>query len=85
MPRPETVFLELLKRFTKEGRTVGDKNGHSYAPAQFAKEPEAKDAGLRKEALADAMRRLFAAKKIHIEQYGRPSNPHHRIVAGAPI
>ena len=63
--KAETVFLELLRRFTKEGRTVGDKTGHSYAPAQFAKEPEAKNAGLLKEALANAMRRLFAQNKIH--------------------
>jgi RecA-family ATPase len=82
--KAEAVFLQLVERYNQEGRTVGDKNGHSYAPTQFAKEPEAKDAGLRKEALADAMRRLFAAKKIHIEQYGRPSNQHRRIVTGPP-
>ena len=80
----ESVFLELVERFTKEGRTVGEKKGHSYAPAQFSKEAEAKAAGLRSEALADAMRRLFAAKKIHVEAYGRPSNPHHRIAVGPP-
>ena len=82
--KAETVFLELLNRFTKEGRTVGDKNGHCYAPAQFAKEPEAKNAGLLKEALANAMRRLFAQNKIHVETYGRPSNPHGRIAVGPP-
>ena len=80
--KTETVFLGLLERFTREGRTVGDKKGHTYAPAMFANEAEAKAAGLRKEVLADAMRRLFAASKIHVEQYGRPSNPHSRIAAG---
>jgi RecA-family ATPase len=80
----DEMFLRLLDRYTREGRTVGDKRGHSYAPAQFAKEAEAKAAGLRSEALADAMRRLFATKKIQVEAYGRPSNPHHRIAAGPP-
>jgi RecA-family ATPase len=80
--KTDAVFLQLVERFSQEGRNVSDKNGHSYAPALFAREPEA--AGLRNEALANAMRRLFVAKKIHVEQYGRPSNPHHRIVTGAP-
>jgi RecA-family ATPase len=80
--KADTVFLELVERFTRQGRTVGDKKGHSYAPALFAKEPEAEAAGLRKEALADAMRRLFASNQIHVESYGRPANPHHRIAAG---
>jgi RecA-family ATPase len=78
------AFLHLLERFTRQGRTVGDKRGHSYAPALFAAEPEAKTAGLSKETLTETMRRLFAANQIHVENYGRPSNPHHRIVPGPP-
>jgi hypothetical protein len=74
-----------LERFNWEGRTVGDKYGHSYAPALFSKEPEAKAAGLKKEALADAMRRLFARNKIHVEQYGRPSRPASKLAPGAPL
>jgi RecA-family ATPase len=80
--KADNVFLGLVERFTREGRTVGDKRGHSYAPAQFAQEAEAKAAGLGKEALADAMRRLFTSNQIHVERYGRPSNPHHRISIG---
>jgi len=34
---------------------------------------------LRKTDLEEAMRRLFADKKIVVETYGRPSNPHERI------
>jgi hypothetical protein len=44
----------------------------------FAKDPKAKAPGIHK-ALADAMERLFAAKKIKVENYGRPSHPHTRI------
>ena len=76
-------FLRLLERFNSEGRTVGERPGHSYAPAVFSEEPEAKAAGLNKKALADAMRRLFASKKIHIEQYGRPSRPASKLALGA--
>ena len=73
--KADHAFLRLLERFDGERRTVGERPGHSYAPAVFSEEPEAKASGLNKKALADAMRRLFASKKIHIEQYGRPSRP----------
>src|SRR5262245_6827888 len=38
----DQLFLDLLNRFTTEGRNVGDKKGTTYAPALFADEPEAK-------------------------------------------
>jgi RecA-family ATPase len=81
--KADNLFLQLLDRFNREGRTVGDKHGHSYAPALFSKEPEAESAGLKKEALANAMRRQFASKKIHIEQYGRPFRPASKLAPGA--
>ena len=81
--KADNAFLRLLERFDSEGRTVGERPGHSYAPAVFSEEPEAKTAGLNKKVLADAMRRLFASKKIHIEQYGRPSRPGSKLVLGA--
>jgi RecA-family ATPase len=83
--RADNVFLQLLERFTSEGRTVGERPGHSYAPALFSQEPEAKATGLSKLALGDAMRRLFASKKIHIEQYGRPSRPASKLALGAVL
>jgi hypothetical protein len=54
----------------------------SFAPALFAKEPEAIAAKISKEALANAMRRLLAANKLHMEQYGYPSRGTYRIAAG---
>jgi RecA-family ATPase len=80
----DAVFLETLRRLTKESRYVSAKGGHNYAPTMFAKEPEAKAVGLRKEQLADAMRRLFKNGKNHNEQYGRSDRPSFRIVEGAP-
>jgi RecA-family ATPase len=79
------VFLELLERFRRQGRIVGEKPGPSFAPALFAQESEAKAAGLRNRALAETMRRLFADNKIHVENYGRPSRPAGKIVAGPPL
>ncbi|MEJ2374501.1 MAG: hypothetical protein P8Y53_16000 [Pseudolabrys sp.] len=76
----EDVFLTLLKRFNQQGRKVGDRKGPSYAPALFAAEREAKQAKVTKDDLADAMRRLFDTNKIKFEPYGRPSNPHFRLV-----
>jgi RecA-family ATPase len=74
----EHLFLSLLDRFPN----VCNKSGVSYAPALFAKEPEAVAAKISKEALANAMRRLFAANKLHMEQYGYPSRGTYRIAAG---
>ena len=78
--RDDQLFLELLDKFQSQGRNVSHtKTANSYAPTQFSKDPKAKAPGIYK-AMADAMERLFAAKKIKVEDYGRPSNPHRRIV-----
>jgi RecA-family ATPase len=78
--KAEDVFLALLQRFTRENRTVCDKTGTGYAPAIFAKEGEAKKAGLNSKNLADAMRNLFEADKIWNEPCGRPYRPSYRIM-----
>ena len=79
--KAQEVFLELLKRFFSEGRFVSHSTGKSYAPALFAKENEAKKAGVNNRDLADAMRRLFAMKKITNRNHGKPSRPAWRIEA----
>ena len=79
--KAEETFLSLLARLGREGRNVSDKsNSPGYAPTTFAREKEAK--GIRKDDLAAAMRRLFAANKIHVEQYGRPARPAARLALG---
>jgi RecA-family ATPase len=80
--KAEELFLTLLNRFSAQGRNVSDKVGPSYAPALFAKEAEAKAAKIRREALAEAMGRLFTANKLHMEPYGYPSRGTLRIAAG---
>jgi RecA-family ATPase len=70
----DDAFLQLLKRYSEQGRNVSDKkNSPTYAPAVFVAEPEVK--GLSKIVLADTMRRLFVANKIRVENYGQPSRP----------
>jgi RecA-family ATPase len=81
--KADALFLNLLGRFDRQGRNVSDKVGPSFAPNEFADEPEAKAAGIKKDELARAMRRLFAANRIRIETYGRPSRQCRRIVAGS--
>jgi RecA-family ATPase len=76
--KAEDLFLALLGRFDN----VSNKGGPSYAPALFAKEPEAKAARISRQALADAMGRLFGANKLHLEQYDYPCRRKFRIVAG---
>jgi RecA-family ATPase len=77
----DSLFLKLLDKFQEQGRNVSHlKSANSYAPAMFARDPERKASGIRKPALIEAMDRLFAAKRIKVESYGRPSNPHTKLV-----
>jgi RecA-family ATPase len=73
------VFLKLLARFTGANRRVGDKLGANYAPALFAREDEAKAAGLNSKLFEIAMRELFKDERIWNEPYGRPSRPAYYI------
>jgi RecA-family ATPase len=78
--KAEEVFLELLRRFSTQGRNVSEKpNAPTYAPAAFAKEADAKNQNIRKPDFEAAMRRLFACNKLHVENYGRPSRPYSRL------
>jgi RecA-family ATPase len=78
--KADDVFMKLLARFAEQGRNVCDKRGNAFAPAIFVKEPEAKESGIRKEQLADAMVRLFKAKRIGLEPYGPPSRGWQRLI-----
>ena len=78
--KADSLFLILLARFAEQGRNVCDKKGVAYAPSLFAKEPEAREQGIQKAHFADAMVRLFKAKRIRLEQYGPPSRGWHRLV-----
>jgi RecA-family ATPase len=77
--KAEEIFIELLRRLTAENRYVSDKKSSIYAPAVFAREDEARKAGISSADFAEAMRRLFAAKKIWNEPCGKPSRPSYRI------
>jgi RecA-family ATPase len=81
--RADEIFLTLLDRFTRANRNVSDKASRTYAPSVFAKEAEAKSAGLNSKALEAAMRRLFAAGTIWNEDVGKPSRPQYRIARKA--
>jgi RecA-family ATPase len=76
----DEVFIDLLRRFTKEGRNVCDKKGTSFAPALFSDEPDAKANKIANKALGDAMRRLFAAGKIRVVTEGPVSKQRSRII-----
>jgi RecA-family ATPase len=76
----DVVFMQLLVRLTMEGRTVSEKSGANYAPHVFSQEREAKAAKLGKRPLAEAMRRLFRAKRIRVELSDRKGREVHRLV-----
>ena len=82
--KADETFLTLLARYEREGRNVSDKTtAPNYAPAEFAKEVDAKKSKLRKPDLEAAMRRLFVSGKIRVETYGRPSRPYTKLVTAA--
>ncbi|HEY2527778.1 MAG TPA: AAA family ATPase [Xanthobacteraceae bacterium] len=76
----ENLFLALLRRFTAQGRNVSDKPSPSYALAAFTAEPEAKEAKASKQALVEAMARLFATNKIRVVSFGPQSKMRTKIV-----
>jgi hypothetical protein len=59
-------------------------NSKTYAPTTIANETEAKKHQIRKADFEGAIRRLFEAKKIQVENYGRPSRPCTRIIIKEP-
>jgi RecA-family ATPase len=79
----QEVFITLLKRLYAQDRYVSCKTGTNYAPALFAREDEAKRAGLNKKDLERAMRLLFACTPAAIknEEYGKTSRPSYRLTA----
>jgi RecA-family ATPase len=76
----EFVFLQLLDRYTLEGRGVSERPSRNYAPALFAEEAEAKMARQNKVTLKAAMLRLFKARKIRAADEGSGGKATHKIV-----
>lgn len=64
------VFVNLLQRYTSEGRIVNDRKGPLSAPALFADEQEAKTMGCTKDMLKDAMLALLSDRMVEVEAYG---------------
>lgn len=81
----EDIFLRLLDERSAQGRHVSDKNGKNYAPAVFAEMTGS--GGFTAKALAQAMDRLFTARKIalrNIRVDGKPRAIIDRTDANAP-
>ncbi|WP_374226584.1 AAA family ATPase [Bradyrhizobium sp. SRL28] len=76
----EDVFMDLLRRFAAHNRNVSDKaTANNYAPTAFAREDAAKKQAIKKGDLEQAMRGLFSADRITVEQYGKPSLHRYRL------
>lgn len=74
----DDVFLDLLRKFTDQGRTVSPSPSASYAPVLFERHPEAR--GFKKRALAQAMERLLSGGQIAVEMFGPPSKQRQRLI-----
>jgi RecA-family ATPase len=76
----DDLFLSLIRHLAGQGRNVSDKqNSPNFAPALFVEHSDAKRLSLRKADFKAAMQRLFAADRIFVEHYGRPSRPYSKL------
>ena len=78
----DRLFMDLLDRFTTQGRFLCDRTGRGFAPAEFAREPDAQ--GITSRGFEAAMRRLFKAGSITVTTTGPPSKQRRQIVAVEP-
>jgi RecA-family ATPase len=79
--KADEVFLVILARFTNQNINVSHSlTSNNAAPKLFAAEQEAKQAGIGKEALTEAMRRLLKDGKIKNVGYGPPSKCWQKLV-----
>jgi hypothetical protein len=74
----DDAFLRCLDAATAQGRDVSAKKINAFAPAVFEGMPEA--SGAKRSGLAQAMERLFSARKIKVETSGPPSKRRARLV-----
>ena len=79
--KADAAFVDLLNRFTAQGRNVGAApTSNNYAPTVFAKE----NCGFNRKQLDAALRRLFAAGRVKVDNYGKASHPHQRLACVEP-
>ena len=76
--RVETVFLDLLRQFSAQGRKVSHQASPSYAPRLFERHPSA--AGITSRAFQRAMETLLARGAIVVETVGPPSRQYSKLV-----
>jgi len=75
--KAERVFLDILTKFTAQGRDVSPNVSNTYAPSVFEKHPSAQ--GVTRKQFAAAMERLLASDRIRIETIGPPSRRYKRL------
>jgi RecA-family ATPase len=76
----DDLFLDLLRKLTKQGRNVSHHSGTTYAPTVFEPEAEAKAAKVTRKQFAESVIRLLDANKIKIETSGPLSHRRSRLV-----
>jgi RecA-family ATPase len=76
--KAERVFLDLLSDLAAQGRDVSPNRSATFAPAVFARHPNAD--GLTKRSFEGAMERLLASKRIGVQTFGSPSRLRSRLV-----
>jgi|SRR5450631_3407499 RecA-family ATPase len=77
----DDLFLRLLEERNAQARWVTPVKAVGYAPKELAAMPSAE--GCTAAALANAMERLLAIKRIIVETFGSPSKQRQRLIVPA--
>ena len=80
--RVDGLFVKLLRRFNERQDRVTHlaSSSNYYAPKVFSDEPEAKQQGVRKGELEDAMKRLMAGNRVLVEIFGKESRRQTKLI-----
>jgi RecA-family ATPase len=79
MQKVDDLFIRLLEERNAQARWVTPVKAVGYAPKELAAMPSAE--GCTAAALASAMERLLATKRIIVESFGPPSKQRQRLIA----
>jgi RecA-family ATPase len=78
--KADDIFLQLLAKFTREGRDVSPNKSPSFAPAVFSKHRDS--CGISSNAFSAAMDRLLDSGKIKIVTFGPLSHQRKKLILG---
>ncbi|MFC3692654.1 AAA family ATPase [Chenggangzhangella methanolivorans] len=79
----DRIFVDLLRKLTRQGQQVGSALARNYAPVVMAAHPDS--AGVNKIQFEAAMHRLLDSAVVHVSEEGPPSRRRRRLLVSADV